>query len=102
MLAADRKEVHVVSEQITFLGRVRLWDESSGRGLAVIDVPGELVERLGGRRQFRVTGTLAGVPFAGSTMLVAGGGLCAGISKAALTSAHAVVGDTVEVTIGRA
>ena len=88
-------------ERVEFRARVRLWDESKGGGLAVVDVPAELVERLGGRSQYRVEGTLGGAPFAGSGMLVAGGGYCVGVSKAALRAAGASVGDTVEVAIAR-
>ena len=87
---------------VAFRGRVRYWDPAKGGGLAVVDVPDDLVERLGGRRQYRVSGTLNGAPFTGSGMLVAGGGYCVGVSKAALTSANASVGDEVEVTIARA
>ena len=50
----------------------------------------------------RVSGTLAGAPFTGSGMLVAGGGYCVGVSKAALGAAKASIGDEVEVTIARA
>jgi 4-hydroxy-3-methylbut-2-enyl diphosphate reductase IspH len=35
-------------------------------------------------------------------MLVAGGGYCVGVSRAALAAANARVGDEVDVTIGRA
>ena len=87
------------AEEVVFRGRVRLWDETSGRGLAVVDVPDELVAGLGGRRQYRVNGTLSGSPFTGSTMLVAGGGFCIGVSKAALKTAAADLGDEVEVAI---
>jgi len=90
-----------VSDRISFRGRVRFWDEAAGKGLAVVDVPGELVERLGGRRQYRVSGTLGGGPFTGSGMLVAGGGYCVGVSQAALKAAGANVGDEVEVEIER-
>jgi hypothetical protein len=47
-------------------------------------VPAHLIADLGGRRQARVTGTLNGAGFTGSTMLVAGGGLCVGVSRAVL------------------
>ena len=90
------------SESVTFTSRVRYWDPAKGGGLAVVDVPENLVERLGGRRQYRVTGTLAGAAFSGSGMLVAGGGYCVGVSKAALTAARASIGDEVEVTMTRA
>ena len=90
------------TERVTFRGRVRYWDEAAGRGLAVVDVPADLVDRLGGRKQYRVSGTLNGAPYAGSGMLVAGGGYCVGTSAAALKSAGAEVGDEVEVAIARA
>jgi hypothetical protein len=86
----------------TFRGRVRWWDPAKGGGLAVIDVPDGLVAALGGRRQMRLAGTLGGAPFTGSGMLVAGGGYCVGVSKAALAAAGLAVGDEVEVGLGRA
>jgi len=91
-----------MGERVTFRGRVRRWDESKPGGLAVVDVPAELVAGLGGRRQYRVEGSLNGAPFGGSTMLVAGGGFAVGVSKASLTAAGATVGDDVEVAIARA
>jgi Domain of unknown function (DUF1905) len=87
---------------VEFRGRVRQWREDKPGGLAVVDIPGELVADLGGRRQMRVTGTLQGAPFTGSTMLVQGGGLCVGVSKAALKAAGASVGDSVQLSIARA
>lgn len=87
---------------VTFSGRVRRWREDKPGGLAVVDVPAALVAELGGRRQMRVTGTLNAAPFTGSTMLVAGGGLCVGVSKAALTAAGAAVGDEVQLSIAAA
>ncbi len=92
----------MADDGVRFRGRIRLWDEAAGSGLAVVDVPADLVADLGGRRQYRVVGTLAGAPFAGSGMLVAGGGYCVGVSKAALKAAGATVGDEVEVAIARA
>ena len=89
-------------ERVQFRGRIRYWDEAAGKGLAVVDVPDELVEILGGRKQYRVSGTLGGAPFAGSGMLVAGGGYCVGVSQAALKAAYAQIGDEVDVSIGRA
>jgi hypothetical protein len=86
----------------TFRGRVRRWDETKPGGLAVVEVPAELVAALGGRRQYRVEGSLNGAPFGGSTMLVAGGGFAVGVSKAALAAAKATVGDEVELAIGPA
>jgi hypothetical protein len=66
-----------------FRGRIRRWREDKPGGLAVIDIPLDLVTELGGRRQMRMAGSLNGVPFTASTMLVAGGGFCVGVSRAA-------------------
>jgi Domain of unknown function (DUF1905) len=87
---------------VDFSGRVRRWNEDKPGGLAVVDVPADLVGALGGRRQTRVTGTLDGAPFTGSTMLVAGGGLCVGVSRAALKAAGAALGDDVTLSIAPA
>ncbi|MBB5786421.1 DUF1905 domain-containing protein [Jiangella mangrovi] len=87
---------------VTFTGRVRRWREDRPGGMAVVDVPAELVAELGGRRQYRVSGTINAAPFTGSTMLVAGGGFCVGVSKAALKTADAAVGDDVDLTIAPA
>jgi len=87
---------------VVFSGRVRRWREDKPGGLAVVDIPAELVGDLGGRRQVRVTGDLDGAPFTGSTMLVAGGGMCVGVSKAALKAAGAAVGDEVRLSIAPA
>jgi hypothetical protein len=46
-----------------------------------------------------VTGNLNGTAFSGSTMLVAGGGLCVGVNKAALEAAQAAVGDEVRLDL---
>jgi Domain of unknown function (DUF1905) len=86
----------------SFRGRIRRWREDKPGGLAVIDIPAELVGGLGGRKQMRMAGSLNGVAFTGSTMLVAGGGFCVGVSRAALKAAGAEVGDEVEVRLGRA
>ena len=90
-----------MAEEVRFRGRVRHWDEAAGKGLAVIDVPAAFVDALGGRRQYRVTGTLNGAAYTGSGMLVAGGGYCVGVSGAALKAAGAAVGDEVDVAIAR-
>jgi hypothetical protein len=84
---------------VSFSGTVRRWREDKPGGLAVVDIPSDLVVDLGGRRQVRVTGTLNDAPFTGSTMLVAGGGMCVGVSKAALAAASARIGDEVRLSI---
>ena len=86
----------------SFRGRIRRWREDKPGGLAVIDIPPELVADLGGRRQIRMAGTLNGVAFTGSTMLVAGGGFCVGVSRAALNAAGLSAGDDADVQLDRA
>jgi hypothetical protein len=49
-----------------------------------------------------MVGKLNGVPFSGSTMLVAGGGFCVGVSRAALQVSGVSVGDGVDVQLERA
>jgi Domain of unknown function (DUF1905) len=51
---------------IRFHGRIRFWDPPRGSGMAVVDVPDELVATLGGRKQYRVAGTLGGHRSAGA------------------------------------
>jgi hypothetical protein len=85
-----------------FRGRVRRWNADKPGGLAVIDIPSDLVAELGGRRQMRMTGSLNGSAFTGSTMLVAGGGFCVGVSSAALKAAGLAVGDEADVQLRRA
>jgi Domain of unknown function (DUF1905) len=85
----------------SFQGRIRRWREDKPGGLAVIDIPLDLVAELGGRRQMRVNGLLNGVSFTGSTMLVAGGGFCVGVSSAALKASGVSVGDQVSVQLAR-
>jgi Domain of unknown function (DUF1905) len=84
---------------VMFTGTVRRWRDDKPGGLAVVDIPADRIADLGGRRQARVTGTLNDAPFTGSTMLVAGGGLCVGVSRASLSHAGAAVGDEVTLSI---
>ncbi len=68
--------------RVEIRGIMRRWCEYKPGGLSVVDVPLAFVAKLGGRRQMSVMGTSNGAAFAGSTMLVAGGGFCAGASMA--------------------
>jgi len=91
-----------MAEAVRFRGRVRSWERPPAGAFAVLDVPAELVDALGGRTQYRVSGTLNGSPSAGSGRLAAGGGYCTGVSQGALKAAGAAVGDELEVSISRA
>jgi hypothetical protein len=98
---ARRRRRNTMAPPLTFRSQVRRWREDAPGGLAVADIPPEIVTALGGRRQYRVEGTLNGSSFRGSTMLVAGGGFCVGISRAALDGAGIDVGDEVELVLAR-
>ena len=86
---------------VSFRGQIRRWKEDKPGGLAVIDIPADLVADLGGRSQMRMAGELNGAPFTGSTMLVTGGGFCVGLSRAAMQAAEVTVGDEVQVQLER-
>jgi hypothetical protein len=85
-----------------FRGRIRRWREDKPGGRAVADIPLELAGELGGRRQMPMADSLNGVPLTASTMLVAGGGFCAGVSRAALRASGVSVGDDTKVQLERA
>lgn len=86
-------------EPIRFSGEVRYWNPERASGLAVVDVPPEHVEVLGGLKQQRVRGTIGGADFVSNVMPAGGGRLAMSVSKALMKAAEAAVGDAVEVEI---
>jgi hypothetical protein len=86
-------------EPVRFRARVRHWDPEKGAGLAVVDVPAEVVPALGGLRQQRVHGTFAGAAFTSNVMPAGGGRLALSVSKAMLTAAGIAVGGDAAVEI---
>ena len=86
-------------DPIRFTASVRYWDPEKGSGLAVADVPTELVPALGGLRQQRVHGSIAGKEFTSNVMPAGGGRLALSVSKAMMKSAGVQVGDSAEVEI---
>ena len=80
-----------------FSGRL----EAGRGGGAYVVLPAEVLTELGGGSRFRVTGVLAGVEFASSTMAMGGGAVCLGVHKATRQAAGADVGDEVDVTLER-
>jgi hypothetical protein len=52
-------------------------------------------------RENGASGLLNGVPFTGSTMLVAGGGFCVAVSSAALKASGVATGDEADVQLER-
>jgi hypothetical protein len=86
-------------DPIRFRAPIRYWNPEKASGLAVADVPAERVPLLGGMRQQRVRGTIAGAEFTSNVMPAGGGRLALSVSKAMMSAAGATVGDEVDVEI---
>jgi uncharacterized protein DUF1905 len=84
-----------------FRGTVRYFRPERGSGLAVIDIPAAVAKELGGLKQMRVRGLIAGVEFTSNTMPAGGGVLALSASKKLLDSAGLRVGDKADVEIER-
>ena len=88
-------------EALQFRGGIRYWNPDKGSGLAVVDIPAEHVQALGGLKQQRVHGTIGQAEFTSSVMPAGGGRLALSVSKAMMQSAGVSVGDTAEFAILR-
>jgi hypothetical protein len=86
-------------EPIRFSGQIRYWNPERSSGLAVVDVPAQQVETLGGLKQQRVRGTIAAADFASNVMPAGGGRLALSVSKAMMKAAGVAVGDEAEFEI---
>jgi hypothetical protein len=86
-------------EPIRFTGLIRYWNPDKASGLAVTDLPTEHVALLGGLKQQRVHGRIAGAEFASNVMPAGGGKLALSVSKAMMKAANIAVGDTAEIEI---
>ena len=86
-------------DAIRFVARIRYWDPAKAAGLAVVDIPAEHVPALGGLKQQRARGSLAGADFASSVMPAGNGRLALSVSKAMMAASHLAVGDDADVEI---
>jgi hypothetical protein len=86
-------------EPIRFAGQIRYWNPERSSGLAVVDLPAQHVDALGGLKQQRVRGTIGAADFASNVMPAGGGRLALSVSKAMMTAAGIVVGDEAEFEI---
>jgi hypothetical protein len=84
---------------IRFAGAIRHWNPDKASGLAVVDVPPEHVDAIGGLKQQRVRGTIGTAEFTSSVMPAGGGRLALSVSKAMMRSADVGIGDTADVEI---
>jgi hypothetical protein len=69
-------------EPIRFSGEIRYWNPERASGLAVVDLPEQHVQALGGLKQQRARGTIAGAEFTSNVMPAGGGRLALSVSKA--------------------
>jgi hypothetical protein len=74
--------------------------EARGGGAGVL-IPLDVAEAMGGRKQFRVVGTLNGAPLKTSTFPYEGEGLWMGVHKATRVAAGVDFGDELELEITR-
>ena len=86
-------------EPIRFVARIRYWDPAKSGGLAVVDIPADHIDALGGLKQQRARGSLAGTAFASSVMPAGKGRLALSVSKAMMAASHLAVGDDAQVEI---
>jgi hypothetical protein len=86
-------------DPIRFRAPIRYWNPEKASGLAVADVPADQVAALGGLKQQRVRGAVAGAEFASSVMPAGGGRLALSVSKAMMSAAGVSIGDEVDVEI---
>jgi uncharacterized protein DUF1905 len=77
-------------------GEIRYWNPERASGLAVVDVPESQVQALGGLKQQRVRGTIAGAEFSSNVMPAGGGRLALSVSRAMMKAAGVAVGDIAE------
>jgi hypothetical protein len=86
-------------EPIRFTGQIRFWNPDRASGLAVVDVPRSSVDALGGLKQQRVHGRIAGADFVSNVMPAGGGRLALSVTKAMMKSARVAVDDAAEFEI---
>jgi hypothetical protein len=91
-------------QPIRFVGAIRYWNPDKATGLAVADIPAELIPAFGGLKQQRVGGTIGGKAFTSNVMPAGGGRLAISVSKAMQKDAGLGIGDVAEfevTSIGR-
>ena len=86
-------------DPIRFVAKIRYWDPAKSGGLAVVDIPSDHIEALGGLKQQRARGSLSGAPFASSVMPAGNGRLALSVTKTMMAAAHLAVGSDADVEI---
>lgn len=80
-------------DAIRFSAVIRYWNPEKASGLAVADVPPELVAAFGGLKQRHVEGTIEGHAFGSNVMPAGGGRLAISVSRAMQTAAGKSIGE---------
>jgi hypothetical protein len=96
---SDASRLATTMEPIRFTGTLRYWSAEKAAGLAVVDVPPVHIPALGGLKQARVRGRIAGSEFTSSVMPAGGGRLALSVSRAMMKGAGVEVGEAAEVEI---
>jgi len=86
-------------DPLSFAGPIRYFRPEAAKGLAVVDVPAELVPALGGLKQQRIRGTINEADFASSTMPAGAGRLAISVSKAMMAAGGVAVGDAARFVV---
>jgi len=86
-------------EPIRFKGQIRFWNPDKPGGLAVVDVPGELIPAFGGLKQQRVHGSIGAVEFTSNVMPAGSGRLALSISKAIMAATGTSVGAELAIVL---
>ena len=84
-----------------FRGKVCYFRPEQQGGLAVVDIPADVTQEVGGLKQMRVRGKLGAAEFTSNTMPAGGGVLALSVSRKLLSDAGLAVGDEAEVEIER-
>lgn len=88
-------------DPVRFAGMIRYWKPEQASGLAVVDIPAELIPAFGGLKQQRVHGRIGSGEFVSNVMPVGAGRLALSVSKAMMTTAGLGVGNEAAFVITR-
>jgi Domain of unknown function (DUF1905) len=84
-----------------FRAKIRYWSPDKRSGLAVADIPSQLITKLGGLKQMRVKGRINGVEYQSNVMPAGLGRLSLSVSQKMLAAGGVHVGDEVQFEIER-
>jgi hypothetical protein len=89
------------AQPMRFTGVIAHADADRQGGGALVELPSDVIAKLGGVKQMRVTGTINGIAYRSSTMPMGRGRLCLGVHKATRQAAGVDFGDEIAVEIVR-